>query len=153
MTLSTLRICLAAASLLVPAAWTGTASADCLRRVYNRSPYVLVGNQDGGPPFTVLPGRAATLRLSRPGRIDLAAYCALGSGPGAAQVTRAQFDYEADIDRCYVNFGSDFFFPRQIGRGFFGSQGTSPFTVNNPEQGDIVLGPFASECPVLSRGG
>jgi hypothetical protein len=49
------------------------ASADCLRRIYNRSTYVLVARQDGGPPATLLPGRSLPVRLSRPGQIDISA--------------------------------------------------------------------------------
>ncbi|MGU3668675.1 hypothetical protein ACLBX9_31230 [Methylobacterium sp. A49B] len=123
------------------------ASADCLRRVYNRSGLVLVARQDGGPPATVLPGQALSLRLSRPGQINLSAYCGIPDA-GGAPVLQRTFDYEAVIDRCFVRFGGDLFVP-QIGRGFIGLQETAPFTVNNPRQGDIVLGPGAQpSCAV-----
>lgn len=133
------------------------ASADCLRRIYNRSTYVLVARQDGGPPATLLPGRSLPVRLSRPGQIDISAYCGRPEA-GGAPITQASFDYEAVLDRCFVRFGSDEFFASQLGRGFFGTQETAPFTVNNPRQGDIVLGPSAlPACPVpgavLSRRG
>jgi hypothetical protein len=117
------------------------ASADCLRRVYNRSSLVLVARQDGGLPATLLPGQSLTVRLSRPGQIDISAYCGIPRA-GGAPVMQRTFDYEAVLDRCFVRFGSDLFVP-QLGRGFFGTQETAPFTVNNPQQGDIVLGPSA----------
>ena len=132
------------------------ASADCLRRVYNRSSLVLVVRQEAGPPVTLLPGRSVPVRLSRPGQIDVSAYCGI-PGIGNAPVLQRTFDYEAVLDRCFIRFGSDLFVP-QLGRGFFGTQETAPFTVNNPRQGDLVLGPAAQPaCPlpgaVLSRRG
>lgn len=117
------------------------ASADCLRRVYNRSNLVLVARQDGGPPTVLLPGQSVAMRLSRPGQINLAAYCGIPQA-GGSPVEEQTFDYEAVIDRCFVRFGGDLFVP-QLGRGFIGLQGTAPFTVNNPQQGDIILGPSA----------
>ncbi|MEL6059970.1 MULTISPECIES: hypothetical protein [unclassified Methylobacterium] len=117
------------------------ASADCLRRVYNRSSLVLVARQDGGPPAVLLPGQSVTMRLSRPGQIDLAAYCGIPQA-GVSPVEQRTFDYEAVLDRCFVRFGGDLFVP-QLGRGFIGLQETAPFTVNNPQQGDIILGPAA----------
>lgn len=126
-----------------------SASADCLRRVYNRSNLVLVARQDGGPPTTLLPGRSLPVRLSRPGQIDIAGYCGVPQA-GGAPVTQRTFDYEAVLDRCFVRFGGDLFVP-QLGRGFIGLQETAPFTVNNPRQGDIVLGPAAgASCPLPS---
>lgn len=115
------------------------ASAGCLRRIYNRSNLVLVARQDGGPPATLLPGQSLSVRLSQPGQIDLSAYCGL-PGAEAAPVTQRTFDYEAVLDRCFIRFGGDLFVA-QLGRGFIGTQETAPFTVNNPHQGDIILGP------------
>ncbi|TXN74473.1 hypothetical protein FV228_05770 [Methylobacterium sp. WL18] len=126
------------------------ASADCLRRIYNRSTYVLVARQDGGPPATLLPGRSLPVRLSRPGQIAISAYCGLPEA-GGSPVTQATFDYEAVLDRCFIRFGSDEFFATQLGRGFFGTQETAPFTVNNPQQGDIVLGPSALPACTVPR--
>lgn len=126
-----------AGSAAIPA----PAAADCLRRVYNRSSLVLVARQDGGPPAVLMPGQSVSLRLSRPGQIDLSAYCGIPQG-GASPVEQRTFDYEAVLDRCFVRFGGDLFVP-QIGRGFIGLQETQPFTVNNPQQGDIILGPSA----------
>jgi len=133
------------------------ASADRVRRIYSRSPGSRVA---GGPPAwraTLLPGQSLPVRLSRPGQIAISAYCGL-PGSGAGPVTQASFDYEAVLDRCFIRFGSDEFFASQLGRGFFGTQETAPFTVNNPKQGDIVLGPSALPVcrvpnAVLSRRG
>ncbi len=123
------------------------ASADCLRRVYNRSGLTLVARQDGGPPATLLPGQSLPVRLSRPGQLDLSAYCGI-PGQGGTPVLQRTFDYEAVLDRCFVRFGGDLFVP-QLGRGFIGLQETAPFTVNNPRQGDIVLGPaVGASCAV-----
>ncbi|MCJ2012343.1 hypothetical protein [Methylobacterium sp. J-076] len=130
-------------------------SAECLRQIINRSAYVLTARRDGGPAVTVLPGHSVQVRLSHPGQLDFAAYCSVPGPDGAlAPITEASFSYEAVIDRCFVKFGTQVFIP-QLGRGFFGQQGTAPFTLNNPRQGDVVLGPFAAEsCPaILSRGG
>lgn len=140
--------------LLGMVAAASDASAECLRRIYNRSAFVLVASQDGGPAATLLPGQSLPMRLARPGTVSLSAYCGV-PGPGGAltPVTQARFDYQAVLDRCFVRFGTDAFVP-QLGRGFFGQQSTAPFTVNNPRQGDVVLGPFtAPSCPVLSRRG
>lgn len=141
-----------AGSVLVPA----SASADCLRRVYNRSTLVLVARQDGGPPTVLLPGQSVAMRLSRPGQIDLSAYCGIPQA-GGTPVEQRTFDYEAVLDRCFVRFGGDLFVP-QLGRGFIGLQETAPFTVNNPQQGDIILGPgvqpaCAVPTTVLNRRG
>jgi hypothetical protein len=146
------KLCAAFVAAAPLAGWAGDASADCLRRVYNRSANLLIVSQDGGPPIAVRPGRSATLRLAQPGTLDLGVQC-LGSG--GEPVMRTQFRYQALIDRCYVEFGTQFFVA-ELGRGFFGQQGTKPFTVNNPRQGDVVLGPFEAACPVpaaLSRRG
>ena len=137
-------------SAVSAACWTSAASADCLRRVYNRSTAVLVASQDGGPAFVVRPGRSATLRLSRPGQIDLTAYCApvdrLGRPvAGGREAAKLRLDYEAVLDRCFMKFGDGFFEP-ELGPGFFGTKDTAPFTVNNPNPGDIVLGPTGAVC-------
>ena len=148
--LAALAIALLGSSLVAPP----HASADCLRRIYNRSTFVLVARQDDGPPATILPGQALSVRLSRPGKIDLSAYCSVpGADGGLKPVIMDSFDYEAQIDRCFIKFGGQLFIP-QLGRGFIGLQGTAPFTVNNPRQGDLILGPSRDQsCPVLRRGG
>ncbi|GJE38404.1 hypothetical protein [Methylobacterium persicinum] len=144
-----------ALAVLGTACTISAASAECLRQIINRSPFVLTARRDGGPPVTILPGHAVQVRLSHPGQLDFAAYCSV-PGPNGARspITQASFSYEAVIDRCYIELGGQIFVP-QLGRGFIGLQGTAPFTVNNPRQGDVVLGPFATDaCPaVLSRGG
>lgn len=139
-----------------PIARPSPASADCLRRIYNRSPLVLVARQDGGPPAMLLPGQSLRVRLARPGQIAIAAYCGIPQA-GGAPVEQRTFDYEAVLDRCFVRFGGDLFVP-QLGRGFIGLQETAPFTVNNPQQGDIILGPgaqpaCAAPAAVLRRRG
>ena len=151
------QVCLAVASAVLLAGWVSDAAAGCTRRISNRSAYALVVSQDGGPPFTVRPGTSKTIRLSQPGKLDLAVYCSAYGGrtllDGSQEyVAQSQFTYEAVLDRCYIEFGTQFFVP-QLGRGFFGMQGTKPFTLNNPNQGDIILGPFEAECPALSRRG
>lgn len=141
-----------AAAAILAGAWSADAAAGCLRRVYNRSAYVLVASRDGGPAVTILPGRSVPLRLERPGTLNVAAYCDV-SGAGGGPLAQASFSYTAVQDRCFIDFGDPWFRP-QMGKGFWGMQGTAPFTVNNPEQGDVILGPFASEaCPALRRGG
>ncbi|WP_375466395.1 hypothetical protein [uncultured Methylobacterium sp.] len=138
------------ASAVLAAGWGSTASADCRRRVSNRSAYVLVASQDGGPAFVIRPGRSVPVRLSRPGRFDLTAYCPpvdrfgrpVAGGREAAQI---HLDYEAVLDRCYVKIGDGLFEP-ELGPGFFGTRDTAPFTVNNPNPGDIVLGPLKARC-------
>jgi hypothetical protein len=117
-----------ALAVLGTACTASLASAECLRQIVNRSAYVLTARR------AAVPGPDGALR----------------------PITQASFDYEAVIDRCFIRFGGQAFIP-QLGRGFIGLQGTAPFTVNNPRQGDVVLGPFATEaCPtpaILSRGG
>lgn len=146
-----------ALAVLGTACTASASSAECLRQIINRSAYVLTARRDGGPPVTILPGHAVQVRLSHPGQLDFAAYCSVPGPDGAlTPITQASFSYEAVIDRCYIEFGGQAFIP-QLGRGFIGLQGTAPFTVNNPRQGDVVLGPFATQaCPapaILSRGG
>lgn len=143
-----------ALAVLGTACTVQAASAGCVRQIINRSAYVLTASRDGGPPVTILPGQAVHVRLNRPGHLDFAAYCGVpGAGGSPTPITSASFSYEAVIDRCYIEFGGQAFVP-QLGRGFIGLQGTAPFTVNNPRQGDVVLGPFATDaCPIISRGG
>ena len=155
MRIGTKQLCAAATAAAFLAGWTSEAAAGCTRRIYNRSAYGLVVSQDGGPAFTVRPGTSRSIHLSRPGKIDLAVYCSADRdsnllGGSQEYVAQSQFSYEAVLDRCYIEFGSPLLV-RQFGRGFFGTQSTRPFTVNNPDQGDIILGPFEAECPLLSR--
>lgn len=131
------RLSLPAALLVVGA---GATKADCIRHVYNRSPLVLVGSQDGGPSFTIWPGSSRAVRLSEPGgTLALSGRCARfapTSAPGIA--VEASFRYTAVLDRCFVEFG-DRFFDRELGRGFAPREAIGPFAVNNPKPGDVVL--------------
>ena len=157
MRVRTQQISLATASALLIVGLVSDAAAGCTRRIYNRSAYALVVSQDGGLPFTVRPGTSKPVRLVQSGKVDLGVYCSADRGPtlldGSREyVAQSQFTYQAMLDRCFIEFGTQFFAP-QLGRGFFGLQGTKPFTLNNPKQGDIILGPFEAECPALSRRG
>ena len=133
------RVAVPMAALIVGA---GTASADCIRHVYNRSPLTLVGAQQGGPSFLVRPGTSRAIRLSGPGSLELSGYCDPyglregGRADGAAVQTSLR--YTAVLDRCYMEIGHDFF-DRELGRGFLPRDSFEPFTVNNPKQGDVVL--------------
>ncbi|MGY2050846.1 hypothetical protein [Methylobacterium sp. JK268] len=127
-----------AALVLLPLGQTA-AQAGCTRRITNRSVLTLVGSQDGGPSFVLPPGRSHPVRLSAPGQIDLVATC------GREVVAELHLPYEAVQDRCYVEIGTNAITP-DFGRGTFGLQGTGPFAVNAPRQGDIILGPGANEA-------
>ena len=151
------QMSLVVASAILLGGLASEAAAGCTRRIYNRSAYDLVVSQNGGPPFTVRPGTSRSIRLAQPGRFDLGVYCSARGGPtlldGSLEyVAQSQFTYQAVLDRCYIEFGLQLIVP-EFGRGSFGAQGTKPFTLNNPAQGDIILGPFQAECPVLSRRG
>lgn len=120
------------------------ASADCVRTVHNRSPLVLVASQDGGPAITVRPGGSRAIRLSRPGTLNLAGYCGRPD-LGGAPVVQETFGYQAVLDRCYFEFGHDFY-ANELGRGFLPYESTRPFALNNPRQGDIVLHTGRAAC-------
>ena len=157
MRVRTQQISLLVASAIFLAGWVSEAEAGYTRRIYNRSAYALVVSQDGSLPFTVRPGTSKPIRLSHPGKFDLGVYCSAHGGATLLDGTQeymaqSQFTYQAVLDRCYIEFGSQLF-ASELGRGFFGTQGTKPFTLNNPNQGDIILGPFQAECPTLSRRG
>lgn len=137
-------LCAAATALLLPAC-AGEAAAACTRRIVNRSALTLVGSQNGGPAFVVPPGRARSVRLVEPGTFDLAAYCSPVLAPSIAPAAQAHLTYEAILDRCYIELGTNEL-ATTFGRGTFGMQGTWPFTANMPRQGDIVLGPVAAEA-------
>ncbi|ACL61927.1 hypothetical protein [Methylobacterium nodulans] len=137
---SLLRLSPAAAALLalLPLA---EAQAGCTRRIVNRSALTLVGSQNGGPAFVLPPGRSRSVRLSAPGQFDLAATC----GRSGAVVAEAHLPYEALLDRCYIELGTNIL-ASTFGRGHLGLQGTGPFAANAPRQGDIVLGPGANDA-------
>ena len=143
MIISMRRLCLAAGSAALMTTLTVPADADCIRQVYNRSPLALVVSQDGGPSFRVRPRSSRSVRLSAPGKLDVAAYCSpAGVGEPVAQ---RSFPYTVVLDRCYFQLGYGFFEP-QLGVGFLPRRGTSPFTLNNPRQGDVVLAADRSVC-------
>jgi hypothetical protein len=145
------RIVPAALALAVLASSVGEAAAGCTRRVTNRSVYTLLVSQDGAPALRVGPGRSVPIHMMQPGRLDLTATC--GPGGGTPPVASISLDYEAVLDRCFIRIGDGLFEP-QLGPGFVGVRDVAPFAVNNPNQGDVVLGPVGSSaCPVLGRGG
>lgn len=127
----------ALASLSLPA------DAGCLRQVYNRSPFALLVTQDGGPSFMVRPRSSRSIRLSAPGKLDLTAYCS-SSGLGAP-LAQQSFTYQVVLDRCFFETGPGFF-QQELGPGFLPREGTAPFTLNNPKQGDVVLAADGSAC-------
>ncbi|ACA20572.1 conserved hypothetical protein [Methylobacterium sp. 4-46] len=132
-----------AALVLLPAG-LDAAQAGCTRRITNRSALTLVGSQNGGPAFVLPPGHSRTVRLAAPGQFDLLATC----GPAGSVVADLHVPYEAVLDRCYVEIGTNVL-ASTFGRGFLGLQGTGPFAVNAPRQGDIVLGPGANEACLI----
>ncbi len=142
--LSSMRwLCVAAGSAALMTTLSIPADADCIRQVYNRSPLALVVSQDGGPSFSVRPRSSRTIRLSATGKLDVAAYCSptdLGE-----PVAQRSFSYNVVLDRCYFQLGYGFF-EQQLGVGFLPRRGTSPFTLNNPRQGDVVLAADRSAC-------
>lgn len=146
----TQRLSEVAVSAILLSTLAGVANADCMRHVYNRSAYVLVGVQDGGEAFTIRPGSSRTVRYSAPGTLDLSAYCDAGGRMGdpaalGAPVAQRSFSYNAVLDRCAFELGYGFFEP-ELGVGFLPRRGTQPFTLNNPKQGDVVLAAGAAEC-------
>ena len=124
-------------------ALSSAASADCLRHIYNRSPYALVVTQNEGPSFSVRPRSSGAFRLAGPGKIDVAAFC---SGADLRQpVVQQSFEYQAVLDRCFFEVGNRFF-QNELGNGFLPSRSVAPFTLNNPQQGDIILFSRGEEC-------
>ena len=141
----------AAVSLAASVVGAGAASAACSRHVYNRSPYALVVSQNGGPGAIVPAGRSLPIRLDGPGRLDLTAFCATPLSPASTQasqgapVAQASFSYVSDPGICFMRFGIDQLVP--YANRIDLANGTMPFVVNNPHQGDVVLGPFGPACP------
>ena len=77
---------------------------------------------------------------------------AYGGGVAELLATHVALSQDIGIEAEWqVIHGSDEFFATQLGRGFFGTQETAPFTVNNPQQGDIVLGPSALPACTVPR--
>ncbi|GEL39672.1 hypothetical protein MEX01_02630 [Methylorubrum extorquens] len=139
-----------AAALAVTAASIASAEASCARRIINKSGYITLVSRDGGPWVAVRPHRSQTIQYHHSGRIDVALTCGPGAPPEQAAY-RASYDTVAIIDRCYIRFG-DGFFEEQLGGGFIGRKDTGPLALNNPRQGDLVVGPQAGACPAIERG-
>ena len=120
------------------------AEAGCTRQIINRSGYTALVSRDGGPWVAVRPHRSQAIRYHQSGRIDVALTCGRGANPESAAF-RASYGTVAVIDRCYIQFG-DGFFEEQLGGGFWGRKETGPLALNNPRQGDLVVGPAAGAC-------
>lgn len=142
------RLSLAAAIAALIAASAGAASAACTRHVYNKSPYLLAVSQNGGPAAMLRPGASEAVRMDSAGRIELSAYCPDPSGTPGTPAAQAAYDYIADPGICFVKWAFNGLTPyaNRIDVG----NGTAPFVVNNPQQGDVVLGPFGPACPQAS---
>lgn len=138
-----------AAALAVASTGITSANASCARRIVNKSGYIALVSRDGGPWVAVRPGRSQTINYYQSGRIDVALTCGPGALPEQASF-RASYDTVAIIDRCYIRFG-DGFFEDQLGGGFLGRKETGPLALNNPRQGDLVVGPQAGACPAAER--
>ncbi|WP_019903269.1 hypothetical protein [Methylobacterium sp. 77] len=138
------------ASFMVLATGVGLAEASCLRQVANRSRLTLVVGQAGGPAVTVRPGTSRKIRLDGPAPVDVSAYCGVGLRAGVAlgqPVIQRSFAVTAVQDRCYFEIGRGFF-ERELGPSFFPREGTEPFALNTPRQGDLALGPTGGPaCP------
>ncbi|MEN3211282.1 hypothetical protein PUR23_14770 [Methylorubrum populi] len=139
-----------ATTMVMTVAATAPAEASCARRIVNKSGYIALVSRDGGPWVAVRPGRSQTINYYQSGRIDVALTCGPGALPEQAAY-RASYDTVAIIDRCYIRFG-DGFFEDQLGGGFIGRKDTAPLALNNPRQGDLVVGPQAGACPAIERG-
>lgn len=142
---------IAATLVAVTAVGASSARAECARRIINKSGYTALVSRDGGPWVAVRPNHAQTIRYHQSGRIDVALTCGPGALPEQAAY-RASYDTVAVIDRCYIRFG-DGFFEEQLGGGFFARKDTAPLALNNPRQGDLVVGPQAGGCPAAERAG
>jgi hypothetical protein len=136
------------AALAALAASAGAASAACTRAVYNNSPYLLTFSQNGGPGMTVRPGGRVPIHLDRGGgRIALAAYCPgpYGAELSGSPVAQETFEYVADPGICFMKWAFNGLTP--YANRIDVENGTRPFVVNNPHQGDVILGPFGPACP------
>lgn len=148
-TIAQRTVATAALAALMPWMAALPAQAGCVRHLVNRSNLTLVASRDGGPAVVIPPHRSQAIRYRHSGHIDLSLTC--GHPDESAPVHRASYDTVAEIDRCYVQFGSRFF-ENELGRGFFGTRNTAPLTLNNPNQGDVIVGPQADAlCPVDAR--
>ena len=135
------------------------AQAGCTRSIINKSALSAVVSRDGGPWVRIPPHSSQTIRLSEPGSVSFALYCGgsptgLVPPPDDRTVYRGTFRYMAALDRCYIDM-TDGFFTDYLGGGFFGFapfRDIKPLTLNNPRQGDVIIGPRLDEvCPILER--
>lgn len=126
-------LAVAGANLMRPA------EAGCTRTIINRSDLVASVSRNGGPVVTIPPHASQPIHLDGPGRVDIALTCP-GASPAAPELYRGGAPYTAIVDRCYYRF-DDGFFHDYLGGGFFGFRKTAPLTLNNPRQGDLVVGP------------
>lgn len=131
-----------AATAIVATLATAPAQAGCTRAIINKSGLVAKVSRDGGPWVSVPPHHRQSIRLMQPGSVDVALSC-----PDGTPVWQKSFAYTAIIDRCYFEF-DDGFVPDQFGGGTFGFRNTKPLTLNNPRQGDLIIGPrLEASCP------
>ena len=145
-----LKIGMSAAAMLAAIGAAAPAAAGCTRTIINRSSLTASISRDGGPAVTIPPHRSQAIRYEHPGTLAYTLTCGRGA---SAPVYTGSFNYSAIIDRCYIAFG-DGFFEDQLGPGFFGTQDTKPLTLNNPRQGDVVIGPVVdAACPAPDRVG
>lgn len=129
--------------------WATPAEAGCVRTIINRSNQFASVSRDGGPLVTIPPRASQAIRLQHPGRLDVTLSCA----PGGAAVYQNSFSYTAIVDRCYIEF-DDGFVRDYMGGGFFGFRDTGPLTLNNPRQGDLIVGPRLNpSCGFSDRSG
>ncbi len=139
-----------AASLLAGLAAV-PAEAGCTRSIINRSGLYAQVSRDGGPWVRIPPRAAQAIRLEHPGKLDIALTCGRGGLAPDNTVYRGALTYNAIIDRCYIEI-DDGFVPDYFGGGTFGFRDTKPMTVNNPRQGDVIIGPRVDgACAVLER--
>lgn len=151
MHVSTQHLSAGMAIVLLMAVSLDPAEASCLRTVANRSALTLVVSQAGGLPVTVRPRASRALRLDGPGEVSVAGYCGAGRRgfvPVGPPVIARSFPVTAVQDRCFYEVGIGFF-ERELGSGFLPREGTEPFALNTPRQGDLALGPLVPSCPGL----
>lgn len=139
---TTTVIGLAAAAVVATLAAVPAAQAGCTRSIINKSNLVAKISRDGGPWVSVSPHHRQSIRLMQPGSVEIALSC-----PDGTPVLQKSFAYTAIIDRCYFEF-DDGFVPDYFGGGTFGFRDTKPLTLNNPRQGDLIIGPrLEASCP------
>ncbi|MFD1304202.1 hypothetical protein [Methylobacterium marchantiae] len=139
------------ASIIVTVGSSGVAEAFCLRQVANRSRLILVVSQAGGVAITVQPGTSRKILLDGPAPVKVSGYCGNDQRSDMMlkrPIIQRSFAVTALQDRCYYKIGNDFF-ERELGPSFFPREGTEPFALNAPRQGDLALGPTGAACPFV----